>query len=114
MVESRFGDDMKVTVMKRAAIARSVMEAINPKPVAQAFHTVKPSNKLGNNMIKAGITIIAIPDPISDLPGAGLVVMGYMLKRASSTGLNDLPCEINRTRAAGRELLDIVKDLSSY
>ncbi|MDG7039330.1 MAG: hypothetical protein JRN37_09330 [Nitrososphaerota archaeon] len=114
MVESRFGDDMKEIIMKRAAIARSFTEAINPRPVTQAFNTIKSSNKLGNNMIKVGIAIIAIPDPISDLPGAGLVVMGYMLKKASSIGLNDLSCEINRTRAAGRELLDIVQDLSQY
>jgi len=114
MVENGFGNDIKVTVLRRTAIARSFMEAINPRPVAQAFHIIKSSNKLGNNMIKVGIAVIAIPDPISDLPGVGLVAMGYALKRVSSVGLNDLPNEMNKMSTAGRELLDIVNGLSLH
>ena len=54
-------------------------------------------------MRAAGIALVAIPDPVTDVPAAALLASSYVLKRREPAGLTDL----------AREATGLIRELQS-
>jgi len=55
--------------------------------------------------MKAGIALIAVPDPITDVPGIIMVAGGYIISRLwEANGITDIQKELRKTIASIEEL----------
>jgi hypothetical protein len=66
-------------------------------------HVTKP-NSLSSNVKKAGVALIAAPDPLTGIPGVALLASSYVLKKKDPASLGHLAQETRK----------ILRDIQSF
>lgn len=86
------------SVKRRAATAVDVAVAMDMTEVSDRLSATRKRGHAGKTLIKAGVALIAIPDPISDVPGAALALTGVAIAKFSDcVGIQDLKDEVAKT-----------------
>lgn len=79
-------------------MSKEVASSMDTSLSIEMMKRMKGRGKFGKKMIKAGIALIAVPDPITDVPGVMLVAAGYLAERFwSSYGFEDVSKELRKT-----------------
>ncbi|MEM3185631.1 MAG: hypothetical protein QXQ39_02985 [Conexivisphaerales archaeon] len=80
---------------ERLPIAMQFAEAMHMEQTKLHIGRLYQKSDIGKKMVKAGIALIAIPDPVTDIPGAAMAVSGAMINRyKSSIAITDLKREL--------------------
>ncbi|MEM3637169.1 MAG: hypothetical protein QXX17_04110 [Conexivisphaerales archaeon] len=91
-------DELKRHVRRRADTYREVANAIDMTDAARDLKRTKGKGRLGKTLMKAGVALIAVPDPITDVPGIIMLAGGYVISKFwESPGINDLAKELRTT-----------------
>ncbi len=89
------------SVSRLAKEKAEVAARADAAPVAEHVRKVTKPASLSSGMKKAGIALIAAPDPITGVPGVALLVSSYVLKKKEPASLGHLALE---TRKILREI----------
>ncbi|MDG6940204.1 MAG: hypothetical protein JRN39_07375 [Nitrososphaerota archaeon] len=95
--------EMKSHVRRRLGAAKDLRAATDMGDVRTSVGRLKGGGKLGRKLTKAGMALIAIPDPVTDVPGAVMVASGLAISRLKdSASLSDIQQEVKRIADALR------------
>lgn len=86
--------------MEKSAVA----ENVNMGRVQANLDRVTKPNSLSSTAKKAGIALIAAPDPFTGIPGVALLASSYALKRRDPANLGHLAQETRK----------ILRDIQSF
>jgi hypothetical protein len=86
---------------RRAAGKVDVARALDPAAAARSLREAANPPSLAGAMRKAGVALIALPDPITGVPGVALLASSWAAKRKEPAGIESLAVE---TRRALREI----------
>lgn len=78
-----------------------VARTVNTSPLRRHFDNLTKPPSLSGGMRKAGIALIATPDPITGLPGVALLASSFVIKKKEPASLGSLAQE---TRKVLREI----------
>jgi len=78
-----------------------VVRVVNASPLKRHFDDLTKPPSLSGGMRKAGIALIAAPDPITGVPGVALLASSFVMKRKEPASLGSLAQE---TRKVLREI----------
>ena len=78
-----------------------VVRTVNISPLRRHFDNVTRPPSLCGGLRKAGIALIAAPDPITGVPGVALLASSFVAKRKEPASLGSLALE---TRKVLREI----------
>jgi hypothetical protein len=79
----------------------AAVKNIDPSESFQATNRALKPKSMASGMRKAGIALIAAPDPITGVPGVALLASSYVVKKKEAAGLEQLARE---TRKMMRDL----------
>ena len=79
----------------------NVAGAVDASPLRQRFDDLTKPPSISGGMRKAGIALIAAPDPFTGVPGVALLASSFVMKRREPASLSSLAQE---TRKVLREL----------
>lgn len=79
----------------------NVAGAVDTSPLRQRFDDLTKPPSISGGMRKAGIALIAAPDPFTGVPGVALLASSFVMKRREPASLGSLAQE---TRKVLREL----------
>ena len=81
----------------RLADAKSEAKArLDPAPTTREFNKLTKPGSLSGTMKKAGIALIAAPDPITGVGGVALLATSLAMKKKEPTTLSNLAEETRR------------------
>ena len=83
--------------MRRLAEERAgVAGAVDTRPVQDKLNQVIKPRSLVGGMKKAGIALVATPDPFTGVPGVALIASAYVMKKREPVGLEHLALEMRK------------------
>lgn len=81
---------------RMAAEKAKVAKALEQPEVDGSLRQVVKPKSLSGSMKKAGIALVAAPDPITGVPGVALLATSYVLKRKEPASLKSLAAEARK------------------
>jgi hypothetical protein len=78
-----------------------VSKSVDPSHVTRKVEALTKPKSMGGTMKKAGIALLATPDPFTGVPGAALLASSFVLKKKEPASLANLAAE---TRKVLRDL----------
>lgn len=78
-----------------------VVRTVNKSPLKRHLDNVTNPPSLSGGLRKAGIALIAAPDPVTGVPGVALLASSFIVKRKEAASLENLAQE---TRKVLREI----------
>jgi hypothetical protein len=98
-------EEIKSHAKRRASAYRDLANSLDMNDVSRKIARTKGRGKIGKSLMKAGIALIAVPDPITDVPGIIMVGGGYIISRLwEANGITDIQKELRKTIASIEEL----------
>lgn len=98
-------DKIKAHLTRRADSYIELARALDMKRVESSIKQTRGRGGIGKKMIKAGIALIAVPDPITDIPGLFLLAGGYLASKFwESAGIDDIRRELNRALSCLKDI----------
>lgn len=84
------------SVSSVAAARNDVARTIGSKGVKQTLDRVTKPKSLSGGMRKAGLLLVASPDPITDIPGIALLASSYIVRKREPANLTHLVSEARK------------------
>jgi hypothetical protein len=98
MVSSEQFHEVGRSVNRRVQAIKETAEAFEMSELSQKLSATRSRGRMGKTLIKAGVALIAVPDPITDIPGGALVVAGVAISKFKDcVGIQDLKEEVVKT-----------------
>jgi ppGpp synthetase/RelA/SpoT-type nucleotidyltranferase len=85
------------SAMRIADCINEVGKSLTMKEVRKAIQDTKKESSLHSKMKKTGLALLAMPDPLTDIPGLALIVASHFMKRRESASIMTLSSEIRKT-----------------
>jgi len=97
--------EVKAHAERRALAYRDLATSLDMSDVKKTISRTRGRGKIAKSLIKAGIALIAVPDPITDVPGIVMVAGGYIISKLwESNGISDITKELRKTLTSIEEL----------
>lgn len=101
MQEKRILKDAARSVRRRASVGAEVAAALDTRMVARHVERLTKPKSPGKTMKKAGVALIAAPDPVTGVAGVALVASSVALRKKDPASLGTIAQE---TRKILREI----------
>jgi hypothetical protein len=93
---SRLFSSTVASVSGMATARKELASAIGAGAVKQSLESVTKPKSLSGGMKKAGLLLVASPDPITDIPGIALLASSFIVRKREPAGLNHLLSEARK------------------
>jgi|SRR5579875_41112 hypothetical protein len=98
-------EEIRTHAIRRTLAYRDLANSLEMSDVSRKIARMKGRGKIARGLIKAGIALIAVPDPITDVPGIIMVAGGYIISKIwEANGISDIPKELRKTLSSLEEL----------
>lgn len=101
MREQRIVKEAEESIRRRSKASAEVAAALDAGPVVRHVENLTKPKSPGGTMKKAGIALIAAPDPVTGVAGVALVASAVALRKREPASLKNLAQE---TRKIMREM----------
>jgi hypothetical protein len=99
------GEEVKNNILRRTRNIAEVMSAVDISSIMPRLRGVGRRRSVGKRVIKAGLALMAVPDPVTDVPGAALIAAGVVMsKYCDCVSIDDLSREMTGLTRSLREL----------